>query len=173
MAADVGDVWEDALEEAFKLLNNECLMQWHAFPDTKRSGGGAISNQPSDYLVGLPIGSDSEQRMMFVEAKASEKHNKLQKAAIRPGQRGFIHRWRMMLQLPYYIFFYSTVSGELQIWDGAGAAGNRLKAEHKLAAWKVGAGREVDARLAADHIKRFFDLPDKSKAVESYRRLDA
>lgn len=171
MSADIGGIFEEQLEKTFQILNNDCLLQWHAFPDTKRSNGGAISTQPSDYLVGLPLGCNVEQRMMFVEAKASDKHKSLQKSSVRPGQRGFIHRWRMLLDLPYFILHYSSVTGELQLWDGKGiAVGNRPSKNFLLGSWKVGAGREMDSAEAAEALKRFYALPPKHEAVKLYRQ---
>lgn len=170
MSSDIGDVFEQQLEKVFKKLNNDHLLQWHAFPDTKRSNGGAISSQPSDYLLGVPVGSCVEQRMMFVEAKASDNHKSLRKSAVQPSQRGFIHRWRKMLDLPYYIIHYSAVGGTLQVWDGMALSENRLNRDYLLGTWEVGAGRQMDIDLAAEALKQFFVLPDKSETVELYNR---
>ncbi len=70
--------------------------------------------------------------MVLFEAKASEKHGNLQKSAVRPEQRGFIHMYAGMLQLPYLICHYSTLTGTIQLWDGRAIMQERLKAADHL-----------------------------------------
>lgn len=179
MAADVGKVFESELEAVFKQLKDSHLLGWHRFPDTHSAGGEQIIQpQPSDYLLGLPHGSKlplcnalADQRMVFLEAKASEKHENLQKSAVRPEQRGFIHLYSGMLQIPYLICHYSTVTGTMQLWDGRAIMKERLKAsEHLVFEFVAGAGRKLHKHKVADELSRFFHLPDKHKTVRLYEQ---
>lgn len=172
MSADIGDVFEKQLEDVLRSLNNSHLVQWHAFPDRKRSNGGAIANQPSDYLLGLPEGSAPDQRCMFLEAKASDKHQSLRKDMVRSGQRGFINTWGGLLDLNYLIIFYSAQSGTLELWDGQCVTRPRLSKEHHLLDQLKGAGsgRELNKEKVADFLVKHFDLPPKGVTLEMYQR---
>lgn len=179
MAADVGKVFESELEAVFKQLRESHLLGWHRFPDTHSAGGEQIIQpQPSDYLLGLPHGSrlplrnsQADHRMVFFEAKASEKHRTLQKSAVRAEQRGFIHFYAGMLQLPYLICHYSTVSGTIQLWDGRAVMKDRLnQADHLLFEFSAGTDRRLHKHKVADELADFFCLPDKCKTVRLYQQ---
>ena len=179
MAADVGKVFESELETVFKQLKESHLLGWHRFPDTHSAGGEQIIQpQPSDYLLGLPHGSQlplcnaqADQRMVLFEAKASEKHRTLQKSAVRAEQRGFIHFYAGMLQLPYLICHYSTVSGTMQLWDGRAIMRERLsQADHLLFEFTAGAGRKLHKHKVAEELMQFFHLPEKHETVKLYQQ---
>lgn len=178
MATDFGKVFESELEKVLKALKESHLLGWHRFPDTHSAGGSILQPQPSDYLLGLPHGSrlplcnaQADQRTVFFEAKASEKHRTLQKSAVRAEQRGFIHFYCGMLQLPYLICHYSTVTGTMQLWDGRGIMQDRLKQEaHLLTEFSAGAGRKLHTQQVADALSHFFALPDKCKTVKLYQQ---
>lgn len=180
MATSVGKAFESELEDVFRLLKQSHLLAWHRFPDTHSAGGEqVIQPQPSDYLLGLPHGSQlpltnapASQRLVFFEAKASEKHENLQKAAISAEQRGFIHLYAGMLQLPYLVCHYSAKSGTMQLWDGRAVMQERLsQADHLLFEFSAGAGRKLHKDKAAEELSRFFALPDKRKTVKLYKQL--
>lgn len=180
MATDVGKVFEAELENVFRLLDDQYLMAWHRFPDTHSAGGSGIQPQPSDYLLGLPEGSKvpghfGGQRGIFFEAKASEKHRTLQKSAVRAEQRGFIHRYCGLLHLPYLVCHYSTLTGNIQMWDGRAVseagAGNRLVAKHLLVEFPAGSGRKLNKDKCASAFQQFFSLPDKLKTVKLYNQF--
>ncbi len=174
MAVDVGKVFEAELERAFKALKASHLLGWHRFPDT-HSAKQVIQPQPSDYLLGLPPGAGLAhapgQRMVFFEAKASEKHRSLQKAAVRAEQRGFIHFYAGMLALPYVIAHYATLTGTLQLWDGRAVMAERLDKACLLAEAEVGDGRKLRDAAIQDTLATFFALPDKHKTVKLYNKL--
>lgn len=180
MATSVGKAFEEELENVFRLLKDSHLLGWHRFPDTHSAGGEqVIQPQPSDYLLGLPYGSQlplpnalSSQRSVLFEAKASEKHESLQKNAVRPEQRGFIHFYAGMLQLPYLICHYSAKSGTMQLWDGRAIMQDRIsQADHLLFEFSAGAGRKLHKDKVAEELKTFFCLPDKLKTVKLYKQL--
>ncbi|MCY1362467.1 hypothetical protein D9M69_491870 [compost metagenome] len=88
---------------------------------------------------------------------------------MRPSQRGAVARYRMVLSLPYLVFFWDALCGVIQVWDGAAVHGTeRLKATspHKLAEWEsVGAGVRLDTAKVAGHLARFFELPDRAETL--------
>ena len=179
MATDIGKVFEDELEKVFKSLKASHLMGSHRLPDTHSAGGNILQPQPSDYLIGLPPGASvpsagrgtNPQRLIFFEAKASEKHKSLQKSAVRPEQRGFIHFYTGMLQIPYIICHYSAVNGMMQFWNGASVMDARLdKGQHLLTEFKAGSARKLDIDKCALTFIEFFSLPDKRKTVKLYNR---
>lgn len=181
MAQDVGKVFEQELEAVFKQLKDSHLLGWHRFPDTHSAGGEQIIQpQPSDYLLGLPYGSRlplgepaGQQRMVLFEAKASEKHSSMRKSAVRPEQRGFIHFYAGMLNLPYLLCHYSTVSGTLQLWDGRAVMKDRLSvADDLLFEFSAGDGRKLHKDKVAEELAGFFCLPDKLKTVRLYQQTD-
>lgn len=178
MSTDVGKVFEAELEKVFRALEESHLLGWHRFPDTHSAGGSIIQPQPSDYLLGLPLGSRlpmdnarADQRMLFFEAKASEKHENLQKVAIRAEQRRHIHFYSAMLQLPYVVCHYSAVTGNIQLWDGRAIIGSRLNPSYKLIEYAAGTGRKLNETAVAQALCAFLGLPDKSKTVKLYEQL--
>lgn len=172
MSADIGDMFERQLQDVFRMLNERHLLQWHAFPDHKRSAGGAIPNQPSDYLIGLPPGSSYDQRMLFLEAKASDKHASLPKAMVRPSQRGFINTWGGLAHLPYLIVFYSAKANTLELWDGQCVTRPKIsKADHLITTLKAaGSGRTLNKIQVADFLATHFALPPKAFTLTEYQR---
>lgn len=175
MATDVGKIFEGELEGSFQALKASHLLGWHRFPDS-HSASQVIQPQPSDYLLGLPAGSrlpldGTAQRLVFLEAKASEKHRSLQKTAVRASQRGFIHFYAGMLQLPYLIAHYSTLTGALQLWDGRAVMADRLDKARLLAEVEVGDGRKLRSAAVQAAFVAFFHLPDKCKTVKLYNQL--
>lgn len=179
MATSVGKAFEEELENVFRSLKDSHLLGWHRFPDTHSAGGQVIQPQPSDYLLGLPHGSNlplgnalSGQRLVFLEAKASEKHENLQKSAISAEQRGFIHMYSGMLQLPYLVCHYSAKNGSMQLWDGRAVMQDRLsQADHLLFEFSAGSGRKLHKPKVAEELSGFFSLPDKRKTVKLYKQL--
>lgn len=180
MSTDVGKVFEAELENVFRLLDDSHLLAWHRFPDTHSAGGNGIQPQPSDYLLGLPPGASipsktrgvNVNRSIFFEAKASEKHRSLQKKAIRSEQRGFIHRYSGLLHLPYLVCHYSTLTGNIQIWDGLAITESRLNQDkHLLAEFSAGTGRKLNKERCALAFVEIFSLPDKLKTVKLYNQF--
>jgi hypothetical protein len=179
MAVDVGKVFEAELETVFRSLRESHLMAWHRFPDTHSAGGSILQSQPSDYLLGLPPGASvpskkrgGDQRLLPFEAKASEKHPSLQKSAIRSEQRGFIHFYAGMLRLPYLVCHYSTLTGNIQVWDGLAITESRLnKDKHLLTEFSAGSGRKLNIDKCALALVEFFSLPDKLKTVKLYNQF--
>lgn len=173
MATDVGGVFEDELEAVFRVLKEEYLLGWHRFPDTHSAGGMVIQPQPSDYLVGIPSGGGlptSDQRLVFLEAKATEKHSSLQKSAVSPHQRGFINLYSGMLNVPYIICHYSTVTGNIQLWDGMAVTGEgRVNKGSLMVEFAAGSGRKLNKDAAVQGFVDFFSLPSKVKTLKRYQ----
>ena len=172
MAVDIGKIFEKELEKVFRSLKESHLMGWHRLPDTSSAGGHIIGEQPSDYLLALPPGSCSlnDQRLLFMEAKASEKHTGLTKAAMQPAQRGAVSFYRNMLQLPYLVFFYAADAGVIQIWDGSVVVAEERISKYTPLCVIEGAGSGI--KLNLDVVQRelidFFELPAKSKTLANY-----
>ena len=116
----IGKDFERMVEGVFDSLQRSHGFRYHKFVDS-HAAGNLVASQPSDYLVAL--GS----QMAFVEAKASAVEAKLQKAMIRPAQRGAAIMYGQMLRVPYYILFYSEVTQQATLYNGAEAMrGDRL-----------------------------------------------
>lgn len=180
MSTDVGKVFETELEAVFNSLKESHLLGWHRLPDTHSAGGGnIIQPQPSDYILGLPPTASvptkkrgtNPQRLIFFEAKATEKYETLQKSAVKPDQRGFIHFYCGLLGIPYVICHYSSVTGNLQMWNGMAISENRLKKEsHLLAEFSAGVGRKLNRDKCSLAFIEFFSLPEKLKTVKLYNQ---
>lgn len=108
----IGKDFERMVEGVFDSLQRYHGFRYHKFVDS-HAAGNLVASQPSDYLVAL--GS----QMAFVEAKASAVETKLQKAMIRPAQRGAALMYGQMLGVPYYILVYSEVTQKVILYDGA------------------------------------------------------
>lgn len=163
MAADIGKVFERELARVFKLLKADRLVGWHRLVDTGTSGG-MVAEQPSDYLLALPPGCQNllnGQRMMFVEAKASEKSSTLPKANVKSPQRAAIAHYRHILKLPYYILFWDTQSGCIELWDGAAITeAARLDKSCRLAVWPdCGVINKLRTEHVAACIVSYFVIP--------------
>jgi len=173
LATDIGKIFEKELEKVFRSLKETHLLGWHRLADTGSAGGAIISAQPSDYLLALPPGSVSprdNQRLFFVEVKASEKNRLLSKAAMQPAQRGAISFYREMLQLPYLVLFYDVENGEVQVWDGAAVVQEaRIDPIFILARFKsVGYAHKLNQDAMRAALIGYFDLP---QAAETIRRF--
>lgn len=180
MATSIGKAFEAELEDTFRQLKASHLLGWHRFPDTHSAGGSIIQPQPSDYLIGLPRGAKvplpgrggTDQRTVFFEAKATEKHKTLQKSAISPDQRGFVHFYAGMLGLPYIICHYSAVTGGMQLWDGRAVMEARLdRSRYLLTEFYAGEGRKLHKDQVAEALTEFFALPAKHKTVKLYKQV--
>lgn len=163
MAASIGKVFEREMAKVVRLLIETRAVGLVRFPDSG-DAGSLIAAQPSDYLLGLPPGCvnlHDGQRMMFLEAKASEEHHKLGKAMVRPAQRGAIAKFRYLLNIPYYIVFWDAQDGVIQLWDGLAIHGERnIRKEFMLAEWKgCGSYTRLNTKAVADHIADYFQIP--------------
>lgn len=172
MAVDIGKVFEKELEKVFRSLEKSNLLGWHRFVDTG-TAGGMVAAQPSDYLMMLPADSQSPlsgQRMLFVEAKASEKKPALTRAAMQPSQRRAISLYRMMMQIPYLVFFWDAEQGVMQIWDGEAVIGEgRVDPAYKLAEFHdIGAGLRLNTERLAACLAEWFSLPEKSITIARF-----
>lgn len=176
MSDNVGKIFETEIEKVFRLLEADFLIAWHRFPDTHSAGGAFIQPQPSDYLLGLPPGGEaplkegSDQRLMFVEAKASGKHKSLQKAAISAHQRGRAKVYAGLLQIPYLVIHYSAVTGKMEVWNGLAATEEgRIIKSHLLHEFVAGHGQKLDVTKTADELAEFFSLPSKIKTITNFQ----
>jgi hypothetical protein len=172
VSTDIGKIFEKELEKVFRSLEKSHLLGWHRFVDTG-TAGGIVAAQPSDYLVALPFGSLSplcEQRMMFVEGKASEKKSSLTRAAMQPSQRRAISMYRMMMQIPYLVFFWDAELGVVQVWDGEAVIGEgRVDPAYKLAEFHgIGAGLRLNTEKLAAALAEWFELPDKTGTIARF-----
>ncbi|QYW06501.1 hypothetical protein uan_089 [Pseudomonas phage UAntarctica] len=163
MAASIGGVFEGEMGKVFKLLFEQRLVAHHRLADSK-AAGTKIAEQPSDYLIGLPQGCRNlinGQRLCFLEAKASEKHSTMGKDAVRPVQRGAIARFRFLLGIPYYIIFWDSQLGAIQLWDGLAIHdNNRIDKTFLLATWRdVGVINRLRHQVVVDYIVDYFQIP--------------
>lgn len=173
MAAHIGDVFEGEVQKVMKLLKESHLVGLHRLSDSK-SAGNLVAGQPSDYLLGLPEGCSnllSGQRLMFLEAKASEVHASLGKSMVRPVQRGAIGTFRYLLDLPYLILFWSANNGTLQMWDGIAVHGeSRINKAHMLAQWEnCGTISRLRTEAVAQHLVNYFQIPPKAVTLSKAR----
>lgn len=163
MASSIGKVFEREWAKVVRRLCETRAVGMARFPDTAEAGS-LISAQPSDYLLGLPPGCKNlldGQRLVFIEAKASEKEHKLGKAMLRPAQRGAIMKFRYLLRIPYYVIFWDAQDGVIQLWDGIAIHGEgRIDKSMLLAQWE-GCGRHTQLRTdaVADYFADYFQIP--------------
>ena len=111
MATDIGNLFEKQVEKVFRKLKATHAVSLHRLVDSG-SAGNIVQSQPSDYLLGVP-GS-----LGYLEAKASEKHKKLQLSMLRPSQRGAIKYYQGVLRIPYYVLFWDVVGSRIELWEG-------------------------------------------------------
>ena len=109
---DIGKSFEKTLESVFSSLQKTHAFRAHKLVDS-HAAGNIVASQPSDYLIG------AYQQLFYLEAKASSKNKRMTRSALQPAQRGAILNYGQVLQIPYYILFYSEVSGTVHILDGA------------------------------------------------------
>lgn len=172
MAKDIGKLFEKELEACFRILKEQFLLGWHRLPDTGAAGGNIIQAQPSDYLLMLPPGSrvfGDGQRVVFLEAKASEKKGSLTRAAMQPSQRSAVALYSGVLRLPYLIFFYDAQDGALEVWEGVSVLGaGRMDPEHRLARFSnVGTGAKLNRDLLSTLLSCWLALPDRRVTLSS------
>lgn len=168
MSTDVGKVFEKELEKVFDILKDSHLLGWHRFPDTAAAGGAILQQQPSDYLLGLPPGSAVEQRLFFVEAKASESHSSLKLDMIQASQRGAIHQYGNLLKIPYFIVFWDVVGGRIELWDGVHAI-KRGRGKKPIRAWSdISVRRMLKKEQVAHLFKEEFQLPEAAVTIRNY-----
>jgi len=168
MSTDIGKVFEKQLEAVFKQLKASHLLGWHRLTDSSSAGGAFVGDQPSDYLIGLPPGGRPEQRLFHLEAKASESHSKLQKAMVRPAQRGAINFYGHLLQMPYFILFWDVKGSRLEMWSGTEALSNSRSKAYECTWGKVSTGRKLNTDLVACHLADFFRLPTAAQTLQDY-----
>ena len=109
---DIGKSFEKTLEGVFSSIQKTHAFRIHKFVDS-HAAGNIVASQPSDYLIGT-LG-----QMMFLEAKASTKNKRMTRAALRPAQRGAIHIFSQVLNIPYYVLFFAEKTGTVHLLDGA------------------------------------------------------
>lgn len=169
----IGGVFEGEIQKVFNILKKAHCLGWHRLSDTA-AAGSVVAAQPSDYLVGLPPGSRSpllSQRLMFVEVKASEVETKLGKAMLRPAQRGAIHYFRLMLNIPYLVLFWSASTGRIQMWDGLAIHGEgRMNKSHMLIEWDAcGTVNRLRHDAVAQYLADYFQLPPAAATLAKVR----
>lgn len=168
---DVGKAFERGFKEALKILTQRHLVAHTRLTDST-AARTLVSDTPCDYLVGLPPGSTVAGLVMF-EIKASEKKSSLQKAMMTESQRQAIIRYRDMLHIPYFILFWDSANGTLQLWDGmAVVRDTNINKRDMLGQWdKVGWLKKLDADRIATVLAEHFSIPPiASTLARSERR---
>lgn len=170
MRGDIGKIFEKQWEQVMNDLTESHLLGWHRFSDTGSAGGMIMQAQPSDYLVALPPGSVTDG-LIFLEAKASEKHSRLQKSMIRPAQRGAIHRFRELLGIPYLIAFWDVEGSRIELWDGSTALQNNRSKQPRCVIPDASVGTRLNVGHLACHLIQFFNLPPKAQTLGAYKEV--
>lgn len=169
MATDIGKIFEKQLEQVFNRLKETHLLGWHKFADSASSGGAFVQEQPADYLLAPPPQGKDPARMLFLEAKASEKHRRLQKAMLRPAQRGAIHYYGELLGQTYIVLFWDVEGRRLEMWDGAEALSDDRKKQPLMVWESISAGTKLDIEKAAEALA--MDMPPASETLARYKEL--
>jgi hypothetical protein len=173
MAAHIGKVFEKEMVKVMKLLFEQRLVSYHRLTDTG-AAGSVVAEQPSDYILGLPAACKNlheDQRLCFLEVKASEKHSSMPKDAVRPSQRGAIARFRFLLGVPYYILFWDAQNGGMQLWDGLAVYDNaRIDKKFLLASWEnTGVINRLQHQRVADLLVDYFQIPKRGDTLHQPR----
>lgn len=171
MATDIGGIFEKEMQKVLKHLRETHFLGWHRFADTAAAGGSIIQEQPSDYLITLPPGSNLTQRQVYLEVKASEKHRGLVRSFIRPSQRGAIHFMSGLLEVPYLIMFWDTQGHRIEVWHGLTALEGASIAKQRPFAVIDHAGSHLSLNITnvAARLVDIFNLPDKSVTLAAYK----
>lgn len=171
MSADIGKVFENEIRKVFAALKASHLLGCQRFSDSG-AAGSLVAAQPSDYLVGFPPGSRlrCDQLMAFVEVKASEVHHTLGKSMVRPEQRKAINWFRKLLGIPYYILFWDSQMGVIQLWDGIAVEDPRLDKRHMLAEWhNCGTINRLRHEVVAKYLVDHFQIPPAAVTLQKVR----
>lgn len=173
MAVSIGKVFEGEMVIVMRMLFEQRLVSFHRLTDTG-AAGSIVAEQPSDYLLGLPAGCKNlqeGQRLCFLEVKASEKHSTMPKDAVRPSQRGAIGRFRFLLGIPYYILFWDSQKGVIQLWDGIAVHDTvRIDKRYLLATWtNVGVINRLQRQRVVDLLADYFQIPTKGDTLHKPR----
>lgn len=152
----IGKDFERMVEGVFDSLQQSHGFRYHKFVDS-HAAGNLVASQPSDYLVAL--GS----QMAFVEAKASVVETKLQKAMIRPAQRGAAMMYGQMLGVPYYLLFYSEMTQRVSLYNGAEVMrGSRVNHEKSILS-------ECSSHLLGEMLSREWNLGPCNLMIKKFR----
>lgn len=173
MAAHIGKVFENELTKVFNILKAKHLVAWHRLTDSA-AAGNLVAAQPSDYLVGFPPGSQllNDQRLVFLEAKASESYGGLKKAMVKAPQRGAIGSYRLVLGIPYLLLFWDAQAGNMELWDGIGVMRDtKININDRLAVWpNVGVINKLRHEVVAEHLVDHFRIPLSSDTLAKLRQ---
>ena len=171
MAADIGKIFEKEIRAVFTLLKTSHLLGCQRFSDTG-SAGSVVAAQPADYLLGFPAGSAvyGDQRLAFVEVKASEVNHTLGKSMVRSEQRKAISWYRKLLNIPYFILFWDSQLGIIELWDGIAVDAPRMDKRHRLAVWQnCGTINRLRHEVVAKYIADHFQIPAAAVTLQKVR----
>ena len=169
MSTDIGKIFEKQLEKAFNRLKGTHLLGWHKFADSASAGGAFVQEQPADYLLAPPPKGEEPAKMLFLEAKASEKHRRLQKAMLRPAQRGAIHFYGELLGQTYLVLFWDVEGRRLELWDGIEALSDRRGKQPGQVWESISVGTKLDIEKVSEALA--MDLPPASETISRYKVL--
>lgn len=169
MSTDIGKIFEKQLEKVFNRLKGTHLLGWHKFADSASAGGAFVQEQPADYLLAPPPQGEEPAKMLFLEAKASEKHRRLQKAMLRPAQRGAIHFYGELLGQTYIVLFWDVEGRRLELWDGIVALSDR-RDKQPMQVWEsISVGTKLDIEKVAEALA--MDMPPATVTLARYKEL--
>jgi hypothetical protein len=121
--AEQGNEFEVFLRNTFSSLKKTYGLSYHRFVDT-RAAGNVVASQPSDFLVGV------DGTLFYVEAKTSVEEN-FSRSMLRPHQRKAILFDSKLLNIPYWILFWSVTDQRVSVIDGVKAMeGTRINIEN-------------------------------------------
>ncbi len=171
MKKNIGNVFEAELKEAFKKLEASYCTALVRFTDTKEAGS-VVRATPSDYLLLLPPESklsNSDQRVIFFEAKASEVEKHLTRSMLRPAQKRAINHFSALLKIPYIVCFWDAKNGVIEVWDGLATLGSgKLDKKYKLLEFDGAGCGALNTDRFVDKMADFLKLPLKRKTLENY-----
>ncbi len=168
---DVGKAFEKGFKQSLKILTDRHLVAHTRLTDST-AARTLVSDVPCDYLLGLPRGSKVEGLVM-VELKGSEKKTTLDRSMMTASQRQAIVRYRDMLHIPYFILFWDSINGTLQLWDGIVVVREQKSIDRRdlLAQWdRVGWLRKLDSERVADLLSEHFSIPPLSSTLSTSER---
>lgn len=152
---DIGQAFQHDLQGVFKALKADYGFAWRRLTDTG-AAGNMVEGQPSDYLV------TARGHLAYCEAKASTTSKKFRPSMLQPAQRQAILQEGGMLDIPYYIVFYSEITGTVDVIDGTDVLKDGFSKQYPTLAQAAKADLKEELRAV-------WFLPSKASTLETFR----
>lgn len=121
---NIGKYFEKKVQASLKTLQETSPVFYYRFPDAT-SARNAFTAQPADHMIAY------NGTVLLIEEKASDVHESLISGAsslIKKKQAAMHTKWLRSGNKSIYLF-YSTLTGVVDVWDGAYVSNQRVKGQ--------------------------------------------